>query len=305
MVLLQVLIVFLLIYIIFCLAPSVVMFCSVFRRCRRVKKASGQTYYLPFAARLEKARERLLAMPSKEIAVTSRDGVVLRADVFDGGYDKTAILVHGYRADPLSNCGVLAEALYERGYNIFLVHLRGHGKSGGRYITMGQKEQYDVLSFITAAATENIRHIVVCGVSLGATAIALASNKITDPRVSALVLDCGFYSFYDQLKADCGKLHIPPFTVLPQVGLFYRLLFGGSIKATAGASLKENRIPTVILHGTGDKSVPFSHGEKNYADCASEKEAIFVADADHTCALLQDEEAFRRLMSFLDRHTES
>ena len=66
-------------------------------------------------------------------------------------YDKNAptiIIFHGYRSCLYSDsCGGFQEAR-RCGFNVLLVHQRGHGLSDGNVITFGMKERYDVLSWI-------------------------------------------------------------------------------------------------------------------------------------------------------------
>jgi len=293
-----------LIYLLFCFAPAVVMFRAVFFIKRHNKSAHTREYYLPHAEVLKEAVAKLTAIPAQELSLTAHDGVCLKADYYNGGFDKTAVLIHGYRATAMENCAFLGSKLMERGYNILLVHQRAHGKSGGCFTTMGLYEQYDAIAWIDrAAAMDGIRSVVAGGVSLGATALAMASDKIKNVKLRAMLLDCGFCSLSGQLAEDCKKLHIPRFMVLYLVELFYRLRFRANPRVSAEDSLHKTDIPAVFLHGTSDVSVPPSDGQRNYEACASEKEALFVPQAEHTCALLVGgDEALEKLYSFLERH---
>ena len=128
-------------YIVFLLAPTVVMYKTIFCRKRGValdEMDLPKTYFYPFAYEMRAAEAFFSRLPASELSVTARDGTVLRGDYYPRGTDKTAVLMHGYRALPINNFGVLAKALYERGgFNILLVHQRGHGKSGGKHTELG------------------------------------------------------------------------------------------------------------------------------------------------------------------------
>ncbi len=299
---LQILLVLLGLYIVFCLAPAVVMFLSVFRH--RTDVAGEKAYYEPYRPLLEEAAQTLDALPFTEVSLTAHDGVTLRADAYDGGYDRTAILFHGYRASPRSNCAHPAALLANNGYNILLVHQRAHGKSGGANSTLGYLEKEDALLWTSfAAESPAVHHIVLYGVSMGAAALAFAADRIPTEKVRAIILDCGFTGIWDQLREDSHKLHVPGWTVLPIIRLLFRLRFGGDIKTPTANSLKNARVPALFVHGKTDDSVPFSHGESNFAACGSEKETLFVDHALHTCALLQGgDSANASVLAFLDKH---
>ncbi len=292
----------LLLYGIFCAGPALVMFRSVFVHRTEMGQEPKKSYYIPYAPLLESADRTLRALSFTEVSLVARDGITLRADYSDRGSDRTAILFHGYRATPLTNCLYQAALFADAGYNILLVHQRAHGKSEGRYCTLGHTEQLDTLAWIDLAANmPAVAHIVLYGVSMGAVSIAFASDKIAEPKVRAMVLDCGFSSIYDQLSADCRKLHVPRWTVLPLLRLMYRYRFGADLKTPVTASLAATGIPALFLHGTADESVPLSQGEANYAACASPKQAYFIPDAAHTCVMMQGgDEAKTVLWNFLD-----
>lgn len=307
MLILQVLLCLLLVYLIFCFFPAVVMFRSIFYRCgEKVQQKMHQrkAYYLPFVPLLDRANALLDSLPTQEVWLEAHDSVRLCAEYHDGGFDKTAVLFHGYRSTPRSNCAYLASLLWERGYNLLLPYQRAHGKSGGAHSTMGFLEQQDVLLWLDwAAQKESVSTVLPCGISMGATSIAFAADRLPQTSVPAMVLDCGFTSIHQQLTEDAKKLHIPPWTVLPPLDLFFRLRFGASIRDSVEASLSKASIPALFLHGKNDNSVTFSQGQRNFTACASEKEAIFLPDAAHTCVLLQGgEDAQNKLFAFLDRH---
>ncbi len=297
----------LLFYIVFSLGPSVVAFFTTFYirgRKPKPKPEPKKEYYEPFLPLLQSSVAHLKSLPTRELCLTARDGTLLKADYIDGGFSKTAILIHGFRATPMSNCAYHGVKFWEQGYNVLLVHQRAHGKSGGRISTLGLLEQYDILDWIDCAASQpNVEDVVAYGISMGAAALGYASDKICQPKLRAIVIDCGFASFYHQLKSDCKKRHVPGFAMLPWMRLFYRWRFHAEIKTPVADSLKNTQIPAFFLHGKADKSVCAEQGEMNFAACASPKELLLVDGADHTCALLQGgEAAFHQVLCFINRY---
>ncbi len=290
------------IFLIFYIAPALVMYAKIF--LRRTDIVQDRSYYAPFRSQIDKALQHLESIPTTEVSITAHDGVILRADFHDGGHDRTAIFMHGYHAGPLLNCAYQASLLAYAGYNVLLVHQRAHGKSGGSSCTLGFLEQEDLLRWIDyAAARPNTRHIVLYGVSMGAATIGFASDRISADAVRAMVLDCGFTSIRDQLATDGRKMHLPVNPLLLTVERMFRIRFHGKLRTPVAASLQNTCIPALFIHGTADDCVPPSHSEANFAACSSEKEALFIPNADHTCAMLAGGEyAMKTLLAFLDKY---
>lgn len=294
-------------YIVFLLAPTVVMYKTIFCRKRGValdEMDLPKTYFYPFAYEMRAAEAFFSRLPASELSVTARDGTVLRGDYYPRGTDKTAVLMHGYRALPINNFGVLAKALYERGFNILLVHQRGHGKSGGKHTELGLIEQYDLLEWIKlVSAYDGCEELLLGGVSMGCAAIAYASDKINDPKVKAMLLDCGYSSPYDQFRVDSIKRHLPWRLMLPYIRAYAKRFLKIDIKQPVSDSLKKTAIPALFIHGTDDMTVPLEQGLSNFESCSSEKELITVPGANHATALLMGgREATNRLYGFINKY---
>ena len=79
-----------------------------------------------------------------------------------------AIVVHGYGGDG-STLNYAAKKFYDEGYNVVVPDLRGHGKSGGRYIGMGQLDSTDIINIIHLIIKgDSNAEIILYGVSMGA-----------------------------------------------------------------------------------------------------------------------------------------
>ena len=84
----------------------------------------------------------------ERVGVSARDGVELRADYYDRGADRTALMVHGYNSDPYVNLVSPARWLYDNGFNLLVIYHRAHSYSGGNRCGMGLLEQDDVSVWI-------------------------------------------------------------------------------------------------------------------------------------------------------------
>ena len=211
----------LLLYILFIVIPSVLIFNFAFGRkeCSIPLSERGDlsgTRYEPYADELIAADTYVRSHPMERVGVTAEDGTRLTGFYLDQHSDRTMIFVHGYRGEPVSNFCMQAKHYCELGWNLLFIIQRAHGESGGKWLGLGVLECRDLPLWIDLAARrEGVENIVLSGSSMGASTIAYASDAITEPKVKALVLDCGFISPRHQLMHDARMRHLPGFLILP------------------------------------------------------------------------------------------
>lgn len=240
--------------------------------------------------------------PYEELCITADDGKKLYAEYYDRGGDKTAIMVHGYRSNPLNNFSYIGGKLLDKGFNLLFVHHRSHGKSEGNFIGMGQREYKDVLKWLDLiAAKDSVKQIMLYGTSMGAATVGYTSDKISSDKVKLLVMDCGYTSYWDQLSFLINASRIKIFFAGIWPFFFWGRITGVRLKRSNTDCIKKTKIPMCFIHGEKDIAVPLSHTVKNYEACPTEKRLITVPDAGHTTALLVGgEEKTDEFLSFLD-----
>lgn len=277
----------------FLVLPGTLVFFAIFYRKKAVpfekydRKKFKDHYYIPYLGRIADARAQLQSAPHEEVWMTSRDGLRLCGDYYDRGAEKTAVLFHGIAAEMYTNLSAQALFLYKSGFNVLLCCHRAHGKSEGRWTAIGMREQYDVLDWVDWLRRRGSEEILLYGVSMGAAAVAFASDKLDPDAVKAAVLDSSFYSVYEQMRRDAYKNHIPKI-MLPTERFMARLFLRVDLKAATAGTLAASKIPVFLLHGTGDETVESRWCETNYAACAEPKRMLLVEDAPHTLAILKD-----------------
>ena len=309
MIIIIILIVLAVSYIGFIVVPAVLLYRFAFGRkpCSVPLNEFGTlegTRYAPFSETLIPADKFVHSQPFEESNVTARDGVLLRGRYLGQNSPRTMIFVHGYAGAPISNFCAQAERFCRLGWNLLFITERAHGESGGKRLGLGVLEQYDLLNWIDLEAQKSsVEDIVVYGSSMGSTAVAYASDKITCPKVRTLVVDCGFVSPYRQLACDGRTRKLPTVLLLPVMRLVAWLDIHEDIHRTAGQSLKNTHIPVLFIHGEADRTVPIAQGRENYEACGSEKEFIAVAGADHILAYVTGgEEVQRKTEEFISKH---
>ncbi len=165
-------------------------------------------------------------------------------------------------------------------------------------------EQYDLLKWIEYEAKKNsVEEIVLYGSSMGSAAVGYASDKITEPKVKVLVIDCAFVSPDRQLRCDGRTRKLPTFLLLPVMRVIAWFDMHEDIYRPVGKSLQNTHIPVLFIHGEADRTVPIEQGMENYKACGSEKEFISVAGADHILAYVTGgKEVQRKTEEFINKH---
>lgn len=296
-----------LLYLFLIVCPAVTAFFSVFSRKDGVDPDEidpSHSYYAPYLPEMREAASFLRAQKSTQVSLTSRDGIELAADWYDSGAEVLAICMHGFRSTPLTSFCVLGKELKSMGCDLLLVQQRAHGRSQGKRSTLGLLESGDLLEWIEWAQQHTgAKKLLLCGISMGAAAVALASDKIRSEKVRAMILDCGFASPYEQMIQDCGKWHLPGRVMVPIIALCARLVLHVDLKTSSCDSLARTKIPAFFLHGTADISVTPAQGQKCFAACASEKELLLVDGAQHTVSLMAGgEPAKQRIRAFVRKY---
>ena len=295
-------------FVVFLAAPALLIFFAVFYRKKTIPfeqynlEKFKNHYYLPYLGRIGDARSALQAHDHTAVTVTSHDGLTLCGDWYDQGSRRTAILFHGIGAEMYTNLSAQARFLYDSGFNVLLTCHRAHGSSGGRWTTIGLREREDVLAWVRWAEQHGGGQLLLYGVSMGASMVAYASDRLQSTNVCAMVIDSGFYSVYEQMRRDAHKNHIPKI-MLPAQWLLAKLFLRVDLKEATADTLQNTSTPAFFLHGKADETVECRWGQTNYDACSAPKELLLVEGAPHTLSILEDPETVEaRLNRFLEQY---
>ena len=237
-------------------------------------------------------------LPYEEVSIKSFDGLTLKGRLYI--LDEKApvhIQFHGYRGQAVRDFSGGVRLPMESGHNVLLIDQRAHGKSEGHVITFGIKERKDVLSWIDFVKTrfgDDVK-IALEGISMGAATVLMASN-FDMPNVKAIFADCPYSSPKEIILKVSRSMKLPDFISIPLLS-FGALLYGHFIwnSESAVASVKETKIPILIIHGRADRYVPIEMSRKI-------KEAnpnIILEefdDAAHGMSYLVDMDRYKRLV---------
>lgn len=269
------------------------------------------THYAPYADKINKSIAYLRTLDWKKLSMKSFDGAELVAHMHDVGSDKTIVICHGYKSHYFGNTSCAGKYFAENGYNIIQIVSRGHGESGGDFITFGEYEAKDLVLWLQKFEKElGLKQMIVYGISLGSNTVMRASEYIKSTAVKALILDCGFtntrQTLLDQLKNKAkpglkglmvmvGKPYIKR---LRSIGIKrggFDIYEGNTVE-----SIKKSKLPSFFIHGKKDKTVPIANTMSNYEACPNKKEMYIAEEAAHGAAFAAGgHELEEKLMAFL------
>ena len=254
----------------------------------------------------DEGRAWILSKDPERWNITSDDGIPLVAHYIPAENAKAVfILVHGYRSNGLRDFAYIAKPLYEKGYSLLILDNRAHGESGGKYISYGALERFDVILW----ANEVKRRlpelpVILNGVSMGAATVLMAASLDLPDNVRGVVADSGYTSPSDIFKSVIKRMyHLPEFPFVPLARVMSRRRIGVDFAdVSAAESVKKTKVPLLFAHGTGDTFVPHDMSEKNFANAPTGMARMILVDgAEHTQSYLFDP---KRYGAELDRFLE-
>ncbi|MBQ6839708.1 MAG: alpha/beta hydrolase [Oscillospiraceae bacterium] len=252
--------------------------------------------YEPYYDQMRKWMEEVRAMPSQDFSIRSFDGLTLWGKYYE--YAPGApieLMFHGYRGTAERDlCGGVQRS-FSLGHSALIVDQRASCRSDGNVITFGAKESRDCLSwvdFMVKHFGSDVR-IILCGISMGASTVLMASGEKLPKNVIGVLADCGFSSAKAIICKVIRQMKLPEKLLYPFVRLG-GILYGGfdPNKADAAAAVKKCQVPVIFFHGDQDDYVPFEMSKFNYDACSAVKELVFTPGAGHGICYLVDQQAY-------------
>jgi len=219
----------------------------------------------------------------------------------DGDLSIWAIHVHGLgstRAGTLRGVQVATEL----GYTSLVVSYRNDGEGpavGNGRSTLGVTEVDDVDAAIGYAIRRGAERIVLFGWSMGAAiALQLAHRAAYRDLIAGLVLDSPVLDWRSVIQANCKRAGLPSTVGALAMPWLTRKPFSRLVGLPAALPLDDFNwvnnawaleVPTLILHGTQDDSVPFANS-KRLRDERPDLVALEAFNAGHTLNWNSDRE---------------
>ncbi len=299
--------------------------------------AGGAAYYFTHPPRVVAELPPDLAEIAQDVRLDAPDGVQLhavwlpgRSKTSDQPHDRTILHAHGFGGSgglvlarraffergglrlphlPTQAAQASAEPLYAwplvraglaRGYNFLLADARAHGRSGGVWDTHGLKQMSDLMRWTKwLRETYDQLWVGLWGQSFGAAVGLALATRPAGGGFDAMVLEsaplmaAGLYS---------GVWQRPVYLALQPV---LRQLSNQELLLR----LQRERVwmPTLLIHGAADATVPPWQGERAYAlihdaDAPDRAALWLVPGADHLESLeVAPDEYIRRTLDWFDQ----
>ncbi len=208
---------------------------------------------------------------------------------------KVIVLAHGLTVDKDEE-GIfvdLAELLKENSYAVFRLDFRGHGESEGESIdTTISGEVSDVDDSIKLVETEGYKNIGLLGASVGGGIAALYSAE-NQKNLKCLCLwnpSLNYdHTFLNPITPWLKNRRLQMMEDLKNKGwttvgsrkkVYGKKFFEEMTQFYPYKALLKITIPTVIIHGTNDKYVPYEDA-KNYVKNLKNGTLITIKDGEH------------------------
>ena len=236
-------------------------------------------------------------LPYENVAFSPRgdewDDIVLRGWLIEKGKDElTLMLIHGLNRNRTGdNALELARRLFDRGFNVLLFDIRGHGESSGDRLSAGYFERWDILGAYDFLVQRGVppEGVGLLGWSLGAGTALLAAAE--EPGIKAVVSDSSFADVHDLIAQETARATVfPQWAVpvfVPGMKVIARVLYGIDV----GAVVPEKAAgtlgyPILVIHGGEDSRVPVEQSVRIYTSASAGSELWLVHGSDHADAVV-------------------
>ena len=265
--------------------------------------------YLKHEPRMSELIALMQSIPYEQVEITARDGTRLVGryiHIRDGA--PLQIQCHGYRGGPNRDFSGGNKLAREMGHNTLLIEQRAHSSSGGRTITFGIRERYDVLDWVEYAVSRfgTQTQILPVGVSMGAATVLMAAETDLPPQVRGIVADSPYSSPYAIIRKVCAQMGFPPAPAMPLVCLGARLWGGFSLRAASAVeAVRHATVPMLIIHGEDDRFGPCDMSREiavSAAQAGRDVTLFTVKDAGHGISFIEDPEGYRQTVgNFIEK----
>ncbi len=225
------------------------------------------------------------------------DGMHFYGEYYDFKSDRTVIILPG-RCECLKYSYFFSPPYEKAGLNVLVIDTRCHGKSDGKYNTIGLRESGDVLAWAKFLKEKyGTKEIWLHGICVGTSAAVIAMTGGDCPDyIKGLITDGCFVSFRETFKRHMIADKRPLFPVLDLVML--------NIWKYSGTNVYKYRPIKLFKNMPKDKRILFLFGEKDiysipkmsrrlYAACPTdEKKLVWFKKGAHSHLRINNPEEY-------------
>lgn len=216
-------------------------------------------------------------------------GVIHKPQLKEGERCPMVVLCHGFMGRKESGLLIkISNLLLEQGIASVRFDFNGHGESEGRFQDMTVlNEIVDAKKVVDyVSALPYVDDIAIAGHSQGGVVAAMTAGDLGSDKIKAVVLLAPAAVLRDDaIRGNTMGATYDPFNPGEYVELFRGLKLGAEYIRTAFSmpiyeTSAKYQGPALIIHGTGDRTVPYTYGERFHEIWPSSKLEI-LDRADH------------------------
>lgn len=207
---------------------------------------------------------------------TENDGLKLYGEYFDLGCDRCVIIIAG-RCESLLYGYYFAKPYIEAGCNVLVFDSRAHGKSEGKFNTVGIHECGDLIKWIELVENRfGNKRVYLHGICIGgATCIQAAVRADCPACVDRIVVEGLYTSFWESFKQHLIYDHHPVFPVLQEVWFAAKHYSNADILRQSPINcIRDVKVPVLFLHGKMDTFSLPAKGEMLYNMCPNPEKRL-------------------------------
>ena len=257
-------------------------------------------------------REVYPAAEWRTAAIRASDGAEMKAWFVRprarSGSGRCVAVLHGVGDSRLGAEG-FAGMLLDAGYSVLLPDSRGHGESGGEFVTYGLLERSDAIGWAHWMRGQGCTEIYGLGESLGASILIQASA--VEPVFRAIAAECPFADLSAAGEERMRRMlplrgpaasGVSWFVVASGIA-YARVRYGLDFRqVNPVAAMRRTQTPILLIHGTADERTPFWHSQR-LAQASPRAVLWLVPGAGHVRASAADPAGFRqRVLGWFAAH---
>lgn len=261
----------------------------------KITKKMMSNDFDPYYDFIFECRDKILALNSEDVYITSHDGLKLHATYYENFKGAPVeILVHGYRSNSHRDMAVYILRCIKLKRNALVIDQRASGLSDGNVITFGIKERYDVLDWTNYLVKRfPDGKIILSGISMGTATVLMATGLDLPKNVWYVIADCGYRNVREIISDVMKKLHLPAKMMFPFVKIGAKLFGKFDVEETSPIDeIKKSKVPIIFIHGTNDNYVPYQMGVDNFNACPTKKKLVTFEKVGHALCYYADPDKY-------------
>ena len=260
----------------------------------------GNDNYTEMFESMLTAAGELEKVSMETVEIESHDGIKLVGHLyFPENAKRLIVAMHGWRSGWSQDFGIISPFWHNNDCAVLYAEQRAQGSSEGEYMGFGLLERFDCFEWVKWAneRTSGQLPIYMCGVSMGATTVLMASGFTLPISVKGIIADCGFTSPHAIWKHVAENNLKIPYGLYSSVvnDMCKKRIQAASDEYSCTEALKNCTVPVLFAHGTDDKFVPIDMTFENYKACASPKKLFIVPGASHGMSYFLDKDGYEKI----------